>query len=169
VAEVEKLVVRMAEENRGWGYRRIQGALANLGHVLAHNTIAKILKQQGIEPAPERSRKTTWKEFLSRHWEQIVASDFFTLEVWTKIGLQRFIVLFFMELSTRRVEVAGIASVANELWMAQMTRNCTDGVDGFFKGKRYLIHDRDPLYTRDFLNLPADAGIKSVKMPPRSP
>jgi hypothetical protein len=78
-------------------------------------------------------------------------------------------VLFFMELSTRRVEVAGIASVANELWMAQMTRNCTDGVDGFFKGKRYLIHDRDPLYTRDCLNLPADAGIKSVKMPPRSP
>ena len=159
----------MAEENRDWGYRRIQGALANLGHVLAHNTIAKILKQQGIEPAPERSRKTTWKEFLSRHWEQIVTSDFFTLEVWTKIGLQRFIVLFFMELSTRRVEVAGIASVANELWMAQMARNCTDGVDGFFKGKRYLIHDRDPLYTQDFLNLLADAGIKSVKMPPRSP
>jgi putative transposase len=169
VAEVEKLVVRMAEENRGWGYRRIQGALANLGHVLAHNTIAKILKQQVIEPAPERSCKTTWKEFLSRHWEQIVASDFFTLEVWTKIGLQRFIVLFFMELSTRRVEVAGIASVANELWMAQMARNCTDGVDGFFKGKRYLIHDRDPLYTRDFLNLLADAGIESVKLPPRSP
>ena len=74
MAEVEALVVRMAEENRGWGYRRIQGALANLGHVLAHNTIAKILKQHGIEPAPERSRKTTWKEFLSRHWEQIVAS-----------------------------------------------------------------------------------------------
>ena len=84
VAEVEALVVRMAEENRDWGYRRIQGALANLGHVLAHNTIAKILKQHGIEPAPERSRKTTWKEFLSRHWEQIVASDFFTVEVWTK-------------------------------------------------------------------------------------
>jgi putative transposase len=169
VPEVRALVVRMAEENRDWGYRRIQGALANLGHVLAHNTIAKILKQQGIEPAPERSRKTTWKEFLSRHWEQIVASDFFTVEVWTKIGLQRFIVLFFMGLSTRRVEVAGIASVANGLWTAQMARNCTDGVDGFFQGKGYLIHDRDPLYTRDFLNLLADAGIESVKLPPRSP
>jgi putative transposase len=169
VAEVEVLVRRMAEENRDWGYRRIQGALANLGHVLAHNTIAKILKQHGIEPAPERCRTTTWKEFLSRHWEQIVASDFFTVEVWTKKGLQRFVVLFFMELSTRRVQLGGIARVANGLWMAQIARNLTDGVDGFFKGKRYLIHDRDPLYTRDFLNRLADAGIESVKLPPRSP
>jgi len=169
VAEVETLVVRMAEENRNWGYRRIQGALANLGYVLAHNTIAKVLKQHGVEPAPERSRKTTWKEFLSRHWEQMVASDFFTVEVWTKKGLQRFIVLFFMELSTRRVEVAGIARVANGLWMAQIARNLTDGVDGFFKEKHYLIHDRDPLYTRDFLNMLAEAGIESVKLPPRSP
>jgi putative transposase len=79
VAEVEALVVRMAEENRGWGYRRIQGALANLGHLLAHNTIARILKHRGIEPAPERSRRTTWKEFLSRHWEQIVARPTFSL------------------------------------------------------------------------------------------
>jgi hypothetical protein len=148
---------------------RIQGALANLDHVLAHNTIARILKQHGIEPAPERSRKTTWKEFLSRHWEQIVASDFFTVEVWTKNGLQRFIVLFFMELSTRRVEIGGIASKANGLWMTQIARNLTDDIDGFFNKKRYLIHDRDPLYTEDFLSLLADAGIESVKLPPRSP
>ena len=97
----------MAEENRAWGYRRIQGALANLGHFLAHNTIASILKRHGIEPAPERGRKTTWKEFLDRHWQQIVASDFFTIEVWTPSGLQRFLILFFMELSTRRVRLAG--------------------------------------------------------------
>src|SRR5438105_3491539 len=71
----------MTKENRGWGYRRIQGALANVGHGLARNTIANILKRYGIEPAPERSRKTTWKEFLNRHWNQIVASDFFTVEV----------------------------------------------------------------------------------------
>jgi putative transposase len=169
VAEVEALVRRMAEENRDWGYRRIQGALANLGHVLAHNTIAKILKQHGIEPAPERSRKTTWKEFLNRHWEMIVASDFFTVEVWTKNGLERFIVLFFMELSTRRVQLGGIARGANGLWMAQIARNLTDDMDGFFHKKRYLIHDRDPLYTRDFLNLLTEAGIESVKLPPRSP
>ena len=169
VAEVEVLVVRMAEENRGWGYRRIQGALANLGHLLAHNTIAKILKQHGIEPAPERSRRTTWKEFLSRHWEQIVAADFFTVEVWTPKGLTRFIVLFFIDLSTRRVEIGGIASKANGLGMAQIARNLTDGVDGFFKGKSYLIHDRDPLHTQDFLNVLAEAGIESVKLPPRAP
>lgn len=169
VAEVEALVVRMAEENRNWGYRRIQGALANLGHLLAHNTIAGILKLHGIDPAPERSRRTTWKEFLSRHWQQIVASDFFTVEVWTPKGLRRYIVLFFIELSTRRVEIGGIASQADGLWMAQIARNLTDGVDGFFQGKRYLIHDRDPLYTRDFLNLLADARIESVKLPPRSP
>jgi putative transposase len=168
-AEIAALVIRMAEENRDWGYRRIQGALANLGHLLAHNTIADILRRHGIEPAPERSRKTTWKEFLQRHWEQIVASDFFTIEVWTPTGLQRFVVLFFMELSTRRVEIGGIASRANGLWMTQIARNLTDGVDGFFKGKRYLIHDRDPLYAREFLTMLAEAGIESVKLPPRSP
>ena len=92
--EIEALVVRLAEENRDWGYRRIEGALSNLGHEIARSTIAQILERHGIEPAPERSRKTTWKEFLSRHWELIVATDFFTVEVWTRRGLQRFIILF---------------------------------------------------------------------------
>jgi hypothetical protein len=64
----------MAKENRDWGYRRIEGALSNLGHEIARSTIAQILKRHGIEPAPERIRKTTWKEFLSRHWELIVAT-----------------------------------------------------------------------------------------------
>ena len=169
LAEIETIVVRMAQDNRDWGYRRIQGALANLGHDLSHGTIANILKQHGIEPAPERIRKTTWKEFLARHWEQIVATDFFTIEVWTPTGLQRFLVLFFMELSTRRVKVGGIAKVANGLWMTQIARNLTDAVDGFFLGKRYLIQDRDPLYTAEFLSMLADAGVKSVKLPPRSP
>jgi transposase InsO family protein len=167
--EIAELVVRMAKENRMWGYRRIQGALANLGHLVAHNTIANILKEHGIESAPERNRKTTWTEFLHRHWQQIVASDFFTIEVWTPSGLQRFVILFFMELSTRRVEIGGIASKANGLWMTQIARNLTDDVDGFFKGKRYLIHDRDPLYTREFLSMLAEAGIESVKLPPRAP
>jgi putative transposase len=120
----------MAEENRSWGYRRIQGALSNLGYMLAYKTIGNILKEHGIEPAPERSRKTTWREFLTRHWDQIVASDFFTVEVWTPKGLQRYIVLFFMELCTRRVEIGGIANKANALWMAQIARNLTDDVDG---------------------------------------
>ena len=169
LAEISELVVRMAEENRTWGYRRIQGAIANLGHILAHTTVANILKRHGIEPAPERNRKTTWKEFLDRHWDQLVAADFFTVEVWTCSGLTRFVVLFFIELSTRRVEIGGIASSPNGLWMSQIARNLTDAIDGFFTGKRYLIHDRDPLYTTDFLSILADAGIQSVKLPPRSP
>ena len=115
--EVEALVVRLAEENRDWGYRRIQGALSHLGHKLARSTIAAILARHGLEPAPERSRKTTWKEFLERHWEWIVAADFFTVEVWTRKGLQRFVILFFLDLSTRQVEIAGLASTANGLWM----------------------------------------------------
>ena len=168
-AEIVSLVTRMAEENRSWGYRRIRGALSNLGHLLAFKTIANILKEHGIEPAPERSRKTTWKEFITRHWEQIVASDFFTIEVWTPTGLKRFIVLFFIELCTRRVEIEGIAQNVNGLWMAQIARNVTDEVDGFFKGKRYLIHDRDPLYTHEFRRMLADAGIESVRLPPKSP
>jgi len=137
----------MAKENRGWGYRRIQGALANLGPIVARTTIANVLKRHGIEPAPERNRKTTWKEFLRRHWVQIIAADF----------------------STRRVEIGGIAGSANGLWMAQIARNLTDAVDGFFTGKRYLIHDRDPLYTKEFLNIISVSGIEPIKLPPRSP
>ena len=168
-AELEALVVRMANENRDWGYRRIQGALSNLGHDIARSTIAEILQRRGIEPAPERKRKTTWKEFLSRHWELIVAADFFTVEVWTRRGLQRFLVLFFIELSTRRIEIAGMAAHANGLWMDQIGRNISDAVDGMLHGKRYLIHDRDPLFTSSFLNVLADVGVESVKLPPRSP
>jgi transposase InsO family protein len=151
------------------GYGRMPGALSNLGHELARSTIAEILERHGIEPAPERSRKTTWKEFLRRHWELIVAADFFTVEVWTRGGLQRFVVPFFIELSTRKVEIAGIAGAANGPWMGQIGRNLTDAVDGILHGKRYLIHDRDPLFTAEFLSMLAYVGVKSVKLPPRLP
>src|SRR5215472_12065137 len=167
--EIEALVVRMADENRDWGYRRILGALSNLGYRIARGTVANILKQHGIEPAPERNRKTTWKEFLSRQWELIVAADFFTIEIWTRKGLQRFLVLFFIELSTRKVEIAGIASAANGLWMSQIARNLTAADEGILSGKRYLIHDRDPLFTDEFLNMLGDTGVKSVRLPPNSP
>ena len=99
----------------------------------------------------------------------IVAADFFTVEVWTRRGLQRFVVLFFIELSKRRVEIAGIASEANGLWMSQIGRNASDAESGILLGKRYLIHDRDPLFTAEFLGLLAVSGVQSVKLPPRSP
>src|SRR5436190_7693184 len=167
--EIESLVVRMAEENRDWGYRRIQGALSNLGHEIARSTIADILERHGIEPAPERSRKTTWKEFLAQHWELIVAADFFSVEVWTWKGLKRFWVLFFLDLATRQVEIAGISSAANGFWMSQVGRNATDAVDGILFGKRYLIHDRDPLFTAEFQQLLASVGVKSLNLPRQSP
>ncbi len=150
-SELEALVVRLARENRDWGYRRIEGALSNLGHEIARSTIAAILERHGIEPAPERTRRTTWKEFLDRHWDLIVATDFFTVEVWTRRGLERFLVLFFIDMATRKVEIAGIASVVNGLWMSQVARNLTDADEGVLAGKRYLIHDRDPLFTAEFL------------------
>jgi len=84
--EIRALAIRMAKENRAWGYTRIQGALSNLGHVVGRSTIVKILKEQGIEPAPERNKKTSWQEFLRAHWQVIAAADFFTVEVWTLQG-----------------------------------------------------------------------------------
>ena len=106
---------------------------------------------------------------MRRHGELIVAADFFTIEVWTRRGLQRFTVLFFIELWTRKVELGGIGLAADGLWMSQIGRNLTDAVDGILVGKRYLIHDRDPLFTAEFLNMLSDSGVKSVKLPPRSP
>jgi putative transposase len=97
--EIQRLVVSMATENRDWGYRRIQRALANLGHEVARSAIANILKEHGLEPAPERERMTTWKEFLSRHREVIVAADFFSIEAWTRQRLTTFLVLFLIDLS----------------------------------------------------------------------
>jgi hypothetical protein len=90
------------------------------------------------------------------------------VEVWTRQGLQRFMVLFVIELSTRRVQIAGIGSKANGLWMKQIARNLTDAENGILRKKRYLIHDRDPLFTAEFLELIAGTGVKSVKLPPRS-
>jgi len=142
-SEIETLVMRMAEQNHDWGYRRIPGALANWGKQLARSTIASIVQRHGIEPAPERKKQTSGKEFLTRHWELIVATDFVTVEAWTRRGLQRLVVLFFLELSTRKVEIAGIAPVADGLWMGQIGRNLTDAVDGILTGKRYLIPDHD--------------------------
>ena len=158
----------MARES-GLGYRRIHGALSNLGHELAPSTVAEILERHGIEPAPDRKRKTTWKEFLTRHWDAIVTADFFTVEAWTPKRLQRLVVLFFIELSSRKIEIGRIAPNPNGLWMSQIARSITDAGDGILPRKRYLIHDCDPLFTAEFLNMIADAGVYSVKLPARSP
>jgi hypothetical protein len=85
--EVNELVLRLAKENPRWGYDHIQGALANLGHSVSDTTVGNILREHGIEPAPQRQRKTTWKTFLKAHWDVLAAIDFTTVEVWTIKGL----------------------------------------------------------------------------------
>jgi len=169
MAETRQLVVRMATENHDWGYTRIQGALANLGHDVGRGTIATILKQHGIEPAPERQKRTTWQEFLKAHWAVLAAADFFTVEVWTAMGLTRYIVFFVIELATRRVHIAGIASEPDSAWVVQCGRQLTDPVDGFLAGKRLLLHDRDPLFTELFRETLAATGVETVRLPPKSP
>ena len=168
-AEIRALIVRMATDNRGWGYTRIQGALANLDHDVSRGTIATVLREHGLEPAPERVKKTTWTEFLKTHWDVLAATDFFTIDVWTGRGLTRFAVLFIIELATRRVEIAGIVSEPDSAWMTQVSRNVTDASDGCLTGKRFLIHDRDPLFTVAFCETLAAAGVQVVRLPPRSP
>ena len=169
MAEIRALIVRMATDNRDWGYTRIQGALANLDHRVSRGTIATILREHGLDPAPERVKKTTWTEFLKIHWDVLAAADFFTVDVWTGRGLTRVAVLFIIELSTRRIQIAGITSEPDSAWMGQMSRNLTDASDGFLTGKRFLIHDRDPLFTLAFRETLAAAGVQVVRLPPRSP
>jgi transposase InsO family protein len=166
---IRALIVRMATDNRDWGYTRIQGALANLEHRVSRGTIATILREHGLAPAPERVKKTTWTEFLKIHWDVLAAADFFTVEVWTSRGLTRVAVLFLIELATRRIQIAGITSEPDAAWMAQIGRNLTDVNDGFLTGKRFLIHDRDPLFTLTFRETFAAAGVQVVRLPPRSP
>jgi putative transposase len=117
--ELEALVVRMAHENRSWGYDRIVGALANLGYTISDQTVGNILKRHGIPPAPERKTTTTWKEFIRTHLDVMVATDFFTAEVWTLGGLVTYYVLFFMHLGSRQVHVAGVTPHPNEAWMVR--------------------------------------------------
>ncbi len=168
-SRIGRLVVRMATENRLWGYRRIQGALANLGCSVCKESVKRILKKSGIEPAPVRTKRTTWHEFLGAHWDSLGACDFFTVEVWTPFGLVRHMVFFVIELKTRRIKIAGVAPDPNGPWMSQVARNLTDCYDGFLIDKRYLIHDRDPLYTAQFTAILASAGIKCIRLPAKSP
>jgi len=167
--ELEALVVRMAQENRSWGYDRIVGALANLGLTVNDQTVGNILKRHGIPPAPERKTTTTWKEFIRTHLDVLVATDFFTAEVWTLGGLVTYYVLFFLHLGSRKIHVAGVTPHPNEAWMVQVARNVTMEEWGFLSPGQYLIHDRDTKFCTAFQRIIDDAGIERVVLPPRSP
>jgi putative transposase len=166
---ITELIVRMALDNPRWGYTRIQGALGNLGHAVGRGTIANVLKREGIEPAPERGKRTPWSVFLKAHWRTIVAADFFTAEVWTLKGLITHYVLFVIELAKRIVHIVDITTRPNEAWMLQVGRNLTDVVAGALTGKSHLVVDRDAKYSRQFRRLIAESGTAVIRLPPRSP
>ena len=118
LAEIRRLVVRMAEENPTWGYTRIRGALKNVGHRVGRSTIARILKAQGIPPVPERP--TSWQTFLRAHWGAIAGADFFTTEVWTWRGLVTYYTVFVIDLASRRVQIVGSTPHPDEAFMRQV-------------------------------------------------
>ena len=153
---------------RPGGYTLIRGGPKSLGHEVARNTIKAILKDHGIEPAPERGAKTPWKTFLAAHWDSLAAADFFTVEVLTLRGV-RYFVFFVMRLKTRTVEIAGITCQPNEAWMKQTARKLTDVQDGVLRRVRYLILDRDPHYTTAFRRMLRDSGVRPLLLPARSP
>ena len=166
---VEQLVLRTAQENRGWGYDRIAGALENLGHRLCDETVGNILRRHGIPPAPERTQGTTWKEFIASHGEVLAATDFFTTEVWTLRGLVTYYVLFIIDIASRKVHVAGMTPHPHQEWMSQIARNVTMEDWGFLRGFRLLIHDRDTKFCARFRAVLRSGGVRSVMLPVRSP
>jgi transposase InsO family protein len=168
-AELEALVVRMAKENRSWGYDRIAGALKHLGYTMSDQTVGNILKRYGIPPAPEREKTTTWNAFIRTHMDVLVATDFFTTEVWTLGGLVTYYVLFFIQLASRKVHLAGVTPHPDQRWMGQIARNVTMADWGVLTSGHYLLHDRDGKYCPVFQRIIDDAGVTRVLLPPRSP
>ncbi len=155
--EIRGLVVRMAGENPSWGYARIQGALQHLGHRVARSTIAKVLREHGIGPSP--GRRMSWATFVRGHAPWIAAADFFITEVWTIRGLVRHFTLFFVDIATRRVHIAGTTTNPTSAWMEQIARNVTDSPGGFLGGKRFLIVDRDSVFSPRFKSIVECSGV----------
>ncbi len=167
--DLEDLVVKMATENRSWGYDRIAGSLADLGYTISDQTVGNILKRRGLPTAPDRKKTTTWREFIRSHLDLLWATDFFSTEVWTLGGLVTFYVLFFIKLDTREVHIAGMTAHPNEVWMKQIARNLTMDGWGILKPGQYLIHDRDTKFCVVFKQILDDSGVKRLPLPPRSP
>src|SRR6202521_2578210 len=167
--DIEQLIVGMARENPSWGYDRIAGALANLGHQVSDQTVGNVLRRHGIPPASQRKRTTTWAAFIRAHLAVLAGTDFFSVEVFTLRGLVTYYVLFFIHLESRKVDIAGITVHPNERWMQQIARNVTMEGVGALQGCRYLLHDRDTKYTRSFRAIIASGHVKTLAIPPRSP
>ena len=167
LAEIRRLVVRMAEENPTWGYTRIVGALKNVGHRVSRASVARILRAHGIPPVPERP--TSWQTFLQAHWGAIAGADFFTTEVWTWRGLVTYYTLFVIDLASRRVYIGESTPHPDEVFMQQVVRTLTAADDGWLVDHRVLICDRDTKWSASVRARFEEAGIRVVLTPYRAP
>ncbi len=145
-AELRALIVCMATENPRWGYQRIKGELARLGYRVSTSSIRRVLRADGIDPAPRRA-STTWRSFLRQQAAGIVACDFFSVDT---VWLTRYYVLFFIELEPRRVHVCGVTTNPTGLWVTQQARNLVTSLDERGRAVGHLIRDRDAKFTRSF-------------------
>jgi putative transposase len=164
-ASVKALIIRMARENPAWGHRRIQGELTQLGHVIAASTVREILRAAGIDPAPRRAGPT-WRQFLTAQAHAIIACDFLTVET---VLFQRLYVLVFIEHGTRRLHVAGVTASPTGAWAAQQARNLAMDLGERLGTLRFLIHDRDPVFTTAFGEVFKAEGLRIITTLPKTP
>jgi putative transposase len=161
--ETAALILRLAKENPRWGYRRIQGELRKLGVAVSATAIRSLLIRHGLTPAPRREGPS-WKEFLASQASGILACDFFTVET---IRLRTLYVLFFIELSTRRVHLAGVSAHPHSAWVTQQARNLA--IEDRLGEIRFLIRDRDAKFSDPFDEVFRTEGVRVIRTPIRSP
>lgn len=162
---VKALILRMARENPTWGHRRIQGELARLGYAIAASTMWEILHAAGIDPAPRRAG-ATWRQFLTAQAHAIIACAFLVVET---VLLKRLYVLIFIEHGTRKLHLAGVTAHPTGAWTTQQARNLAIDLGDRIAGLRFLIHDRDPLFTSAFREVFEAEGLRPVTTLPRTP